>query len=105
MMNEQDLKEKLHSTLISKAKISDICENLQDKYTEQSNQYNYAVYLLGELLDANKKLQFVIETERKSFARFKETTISLSPEEINQMEEAIESTKRIIAECRLGDNI
>jgi len=33
-MNERDLKEKLHVTLISKAKINDICEDLQVKYSE-----------------------------------------------------------------------
>ena len=38
-MNEQELKEKLHSSLVSKAKINDICENLHEKYLEKNNQY------------------------------------------------------------------
>ena len=62
-MNERDLKKKLHSTLISKAKINDICEDLQDKYTEQANQYNQTLSLLNELLEVNTKLRSVIVSE------------------------------------------
>ena len=54
LMNERDLKKKLHSTLISKAKINDICEDLQDKYTEQANQYNQTLSLLNELLEIGR---------------------------------------------------
>ena len=104
-MNEQDLKKKLHSTLISKAKINDICEDLQDKYSEQANQYNQALSLLDELLEVNTKLRLVIESERKAHNKLKETytelkenSIPISPEERKQWRKAIEDTKRLILE-------
>src|SRR5580765_8386406 len=104
-MNAQDLKKKLHSTLISKAKINDICEDLQDKYTEQSNQYNQTLSLLNELLEVNTKLRSVIVSEREahnklkeSYTEFKENSILISPEERKQWRKAIEDTKRLILE-------
>ena len=104
-MNAQDRKKKLHSTLISKAKINDICEDLQDKYSEQANQYNQTLSLVNELLEVNTKLRVIIENERKAHNKLKETytelkenSIPISPEERKQWRKAIEDTKRLILE-------
>src|SRR5580765_8882724 len=104
-MNAQDLKKKLHSTLISKAKINDICEDLQDKYTEQANQYNQTLSLLNELLEVNTKLRSVIVSEREahnklkeSYNELKETCIPYDPEYEKRLRDAIEHTKCIILE-------
>ena len=105
-MNAQDLKKKLHSTLISKAKINDICEDLQDKYSEQTNQYNQTLSLLNELLEVNTKLRSVIVSEREahnklkeSYNELKESCIPCDPEYKKRLRDAIESTKRVILEC------
>jgi len=96
-MNEQDLKEKLHSMLISKAKINDICEDLQVKYSEQVNQYNHTISLLNELHEVNIKLRLIIESERKAYTKLKEST-TIPPEMIKEMKDAIEVTKRLVLE-------
>ena len=104
-MNAQDLKKKLHFTLISNSKINDICEDLQDKYSEQANQYNQTLSLLNELLEVNTKLRVIIESKRKAHNKLKETytelkenSIPISPEERKQWRKAIEDTKRLILE-------
>ena len=97
-MNEQDLKEKLRSTLISKAKINDICEDLQVKYSEQVNQYNHTISLLNELYEVNIKLHLIIESERKAYTKLKESIITLFLDMIKQMKDAIEDTKRFVLE-------
>src|SRR5436305_3643922 len=104
-MNERDLKKKLHSTLISKAKINDICKDLQDKYSEQANQYNQALSLLDELLEVNTKLRSVIESEREAYNKLKESYNELKksctpydPEYKKRLKDAIERTKRTILE-------
>jgi len=96
-MNERDLKEKLHATLISKAKINDICEDLQVKYSEQVNQYNQTISLLNEFYEVNINLRMIIESERKAYTKLKEST-TIPPEMIKEMKNAIEDTKRLVLE-------
>ena len=96
-MNERDLKEKLRSTLISKAKINDICEDLQVKYSEQVNQYKETISILNELYEVNIKLRVIIENERKAYTKLKEST-TIPPEMIKEMKDAIEDTKRLVLE-------
>jgi hypothetical protein len=101
-MNEQELKEKLHSTLIAKSKISDVCEDLHVKYLEKINQYNQVVSLSNELLEVNNKLQSVIENERKSYAELKksytelEESVTLPPGMIEKIEKSIKDTKHLL---------
>ena len=101
-MNEQELKEKLHSSLVSKAKINDICENLQEKFLEKNNQYKQVVTLLSELVEVNKMLQSELErvyseleSKRKSYAEL-ESIVIISPEEIKRAEKSIEDTKSLL---------
>src|ERR1043166_2350128 len=96
-MNERDLKEKLHSTLISKAKINDICEDLQVKYSEQVNQYNETISLLNELYEVNINLRVIIENERKAYTKLKESIITFPPDIIKQMKDSIEDSKHLMA--------
>ena len=96
-MNEQDLKEKLRSTLISKAKINDICEDLQVKYSEQVNQYNETISLLNELYEVNINLRVIIENKRKAYTKLKESIITFPPDMIKQMKDSIEDSKRLMA--------
>ena len=102
-MNERDLKEKLHSTLISKAKINDICEDLQVKYSEQVNQYNETISLLNELYEVNIKLRMIIESERKAYNKLKKST-TIPPEMIKEMKDAIEDTKRLMLDLQPNYN-
>ena len=101
-MNEQELKNRLHSTIVSMAKINDINENLQAKYLEKINQYNQVVSLSKELLEVNNKLQSVIESERKSYAELKksytelEESVTLPPGMIEKIEKSIKDTKHLL---------
>ena len=103
-MNERELKEKLHATLISKAKINDICEDLQVKYSEQVNQYNQTISLLNELYEVNIKLRVIIENERKAYTKLKESIITLPPDMIKEMKDAIEDTKRLMLDLQPNYN-
>ena len=100
-MNEQDLREKLHSTLISKAQINDICEDLQVTCEEHVNQYNEVLSLSYELLEVNKKLRVALENERKNYIKLKEATTT-SPEDMKRMKDAIESSKQLYLEIMEG---
>src|ERR1051325_2805847 len=102
-MNERDLKEKLHSTLISKAKINDIYEDLQVKYSEQVNQYNQTISILNELYEVNIKLRMIIESERKAYTKLKEST-TIPPEMIKEMKDAIEDTKCLMLDLQPNYN-
>jgi len=102
-MNERNLKEKLHSTLISKAKINDICEDLQVKYSEQVNQYNETISLLNELYEVNINLRVIIEKERKAYNKLKKST-TIPPEMIKEMKDAIEDTKRLMLDLQPNYN-
>ena len=99
-MDEQKLKEKLHSTLIAKSKISDVCEDLQVKCLEQFKQNNQAISRIKELLEINAKLQSVIEREREFYA---EHAVILSPEDIKEIDKAVEDSQRIISRFTLGE--
>ena len=109
-MNELELKEKLHSSLVSKAKINDICENLQEKFLEKNNQYKQVVTLLSELVEVNKMLQSELErvhseleNKRKSYTELEksytelESIVIISPEQLKQAEKSIEDTKLLLS--------
>lgn len=115
-MNKQELKEKLHSTLVSKAKINDVCENLQAKYLEKNNQYKQVVTLLSELVEVNKMLQTELErvhselkNKRKSYIELEksytelESIVIIPPEQLKQAEKSIEDTKLLLSSINSMD--
>ncbi|CAB4475260.1 hypothetical protein RhiirA5_486645 [Rhizophagus irregularis] len=75
---KQELKEKLHSALISKAEINDLCEKLQARELERERQSSHVKSQIKELCEANKWL--------RSFAKKSKNEIDSLRTRINELE-------------------
>jgi chromosome segregation ATPase len=80
---EQELKEKLHSTLVSKAEINDLCEKLQIRDSERERQYSKVKPLIKDLCDCNDSLQSFAKRAKKEYASLKKEYESLKDKYIS----------------------
>ncbi|CAB5346763.1 unnamed protein product [Rhizophagus irregularis] len=76
--NVQELKEKLHSTLVSNAEINDLCEKLQVRDLERERQSSHVKSQIKELCEANEWL--------RSFAEKSKNEIDFLRTRINELE-------------------
>jgi hypothetical protein len=106
----QEIEEKLHSALVSKAEINDLCEKLQVKDLEREKEINRIKSLVVELIGANKDLISLLKRYKKEYeslrtrykkqeAELQEAHSSLAYSE-NAISEAISQSKQFLLEFR-----